>query len=171
MLGTYENFPASTHLVATFASQLSSRKLQEKLIQVLRGVNRKTFSFDQVAQPALHDCTVILEAGLAEGESFSFIDDEETEKALGLLRKASFERMDLFCVVRYYKGTAEKKKPLKFDYYMLRAVFGEGSMELQVFHERGPRYISPEDLVVFLVREVNNTSARRILRTVEPSTD
>ncbi|MBT0160413.1 hypothetical protein G4O51_10570 [Candidatus Bathyarchaeota archaeon A05DMB-2] len=169
MLGTYENFPANIHLVETFASPLSSRKLQERLIQVLREVNRKTFSFDQVAQPALHDCTVILEAGIAEGADFSFIDDEETKKALSLLRKASFDRMDLFCAVRYYKGTAEKKKPLKFDYYMLRAVFGEGSMELQVFHERGPRYLSPEDLVAFLVREVNSTSARRILRTVESS--
>jgi hypothetical protein len=169
MLGTYENFPANIHRIENFESQLSSRKLQEKIIQVLREVNRKTFSFDQVAHPALHECTVILEAGLADGRSFNYIDEEETKKALDALRKTSFQRMDLFCAVRYYKGTAEKKKPLKFDYYMLRAVFGENSMEVQVFHERGPRYLSPEDLVAFLVKEVNKTSARKILRTAEPS--
>jgi hypothetical protein len=169
MLGTYENFPANIHRIETFASQLSSRKLQQKLIQVLHEVNRKTFSFDQVAHPALHECTVILEAGLAEGRSFNYIDEEEKKKAFNALRKTPFQRMDLFCAVRYYKGTAEKKKPLRFDYYLLRAVFGENSMEFQVFHERGPGYVSPEDLVAFLVREINKTSARKILRTVEPS--
>jgi hypothetical protein len=169
MLGTYENFPANIHVIEVFASQLSSRELQQKLIQVLQEVNRQTFSFDQVAHPALHDCTVILEAGLAEGRSFSYIDEEEAERACTALRKMPFQKMDLFCAVRYYKGTEENKKPLRFDYYMVRVMFGEKTVEVQVFHERGPRYLAPEDLVAFLVNEVNRTSPRKILRTVEPS--
>jgi hypothetical protein len=47
---------------------------------------------------------------------------------------------------------------------MLRVVFGRSSLEIQVFHERGPRYVSPEDIVTFLVNEVNKTSSRRILK-------
>jgi hypothetical protein len=168
MLGTYENFPANIHLVENFSSPLSSRKLQEKFIQVLCEVNRKTFVFDEVAQPALHECTVILEAGLADGGNFNYIDEEEQKKTLNMLKRTSFRNIDFFCAVRYYKGSGEKKKPLKFDYYMLRALFGEKSMEFQVFHERGPRYLSPEDLVAFLVREINKTSPRRILKAVEP---
>jgi hypothetical protein len=169
MLGTYENFPANIHRIETFTSPLSTKKLQQKLIQVLCEVNRKTFSFDQVAQPALHECTVILEAGLADGGNFNYIDEEEQKKTLSELKKTSVRNIDVFCAVRYYKDAAEKKKPLRFDYYMLRAVFRENSMEVQVFHERGPRYLSPEDLIAFLVKEINKTSARRILKTVETS--
>jgi hypothetical protein len=79
--------------------------------------------------------------------------------------------MDFFCAVRYYKGAGEKKAPLKFDYYLMRLVFGKNSVEIQVFHERGPRYISPEDIVTFLVNMVNETSARKILKKIEPVQD
>ena len=86
----------------------------------------------------------MFEVGLAEAKSFNYLDEEEQKRALTSLRKAAFQTMDLFLAVRYYKGSVEQKKPLKFDYYLLRMVFGDGSVEVQVFHERGPRYISPE---------------------------
>ena len=47
--------------------------------------------------------------------------------------------MDFFCSIRYYKGSGEKRSPLKFDYYMLRTVFSKDIFEVQVFHERGPK--------------------------------
>jgi hypothetical protein len=78
--------------------------------------------------------------------------------------------MDFFCAVRYYKCSAEKKTPLKFDYYMIRVIFGD-SVEIRVFHERGPRYISPEDIVTFLVNMTNEATARKILKKIEPVED
>jgi hypothetical protein len=169
MLGFYENFPVNIHRIENFTTPLSSKKLQQRLIQVLHDINRRTFSFEKVAYPTVPECTIIFEAGLAEAKNFNYIDEEETRKVLNALRKATFQTMDFFCAVRYYKGTAEKKTPLKFDYYLLRVVFGKNSVEIQVFHERGPRYISPEDIVTFLVNEVNKTSSRRTLKRVEPS--
>jgi hypothetical protein len=169
MLGFYDDFPANIHRLENFTSALSTRKLQQRLIQVLHGINMKTFSFDQITCPTVPDCTVILEAGLAEGKSFNYIDEEEKKKALSALRKAPFQTLDLFCAVRYYKGKAEKKKPLRFDYYMLRIVFVRNALEVQVFHERGPRYLSPEDFIAFLASEVNKTAARKILKATEPS--
>jgi hypothetical protein len=106
--------------------------------------------------------------GLAEAKSFNYIDEEETKKVLSALRKAPFQMMDFFCAVRYYKGAAEKRAPLKFDYYMIRVVFGKNVVEFRVFHERGPRYVSPEDMVAFLVNKVNATSSRKILKKIEP---
>jgi hypothetical protein len=51
---------------------------------------------------------------------------------------------------------------------MMRIGFGENNtVELQVFHERGPRYISPEELVNFVVGKVNDGSARKILKPTE----
>ena len=164
MLGFYENFPVGIHRIDEFATTLSSKRLQRKLIQVLHEVNRKKFSFEEVAFPTVPKCTIIFEVGLADAGSFNYIDEEETRKVFSTLRKAPFQIMDFFCAVRYYKGIAEKKKPLKFDYYMMRGVFSRNTVEIRLFHERGPRYISPEDLVTFLVTKVNETSTRKILK-------
>jgi hypothetical protein len=169
MLGFYENFPANIHRTDNFTSSLSSRKLQQRLIQVLRKLNRETFSFEEVAYPTVPECTIIFEVGLADAKNFNYIDEEETKRALSILRKATLQTMDFFCAVRYYKGAA--KAPLKFDYYLMRFVFGKNSAEIQVFHERGPRYISPEDIITFLVNKINEASARKILKKIEPVQD
>jgi hypothetical protein len=164
MLGFYDNFPVNIHRIDNFSTTFSNRKLQQRLIQVLCGINRRSLSFEEIAYPTVPECTIILETGLANAQSFNYIDEEEEKKVLRALRKTPFQTMDFFCAVRYYKGTAEKKTPLKFDYYMMRIVFGKNAVEIRVFHERGPRYISPEDIVTFLVKMLNATSTRKILK-------
>jgi hypothetical protein len=47
---------------------------------------------------------------------------------------------------------------------MLRTLFDKGAFEVQVFHERGPRYLSPEDLTEFIFKRVNGGSNRKILK-------
>ena len=169
MLGLYNNFPLNIHRIDTFSTHFSSKKLQQRMMKVFCEINRGNFSFKEVACPTVPDCTIIFEVGLAEAESFNYIDEEEAKKVLSALRKAPLQTIDFFCAVRYYKGHGEKKKPLKFDYYMMRALFGKNAVEIRVFHERGPRYIPPEDLVTFLVTKVNETSARNILKKTSPS--
>ena len=170
MIGVYENFPENIHRIEVLKSSISDKKLQEKLVRMLHEINRKPFGREEIGQQALHKLTVILEIGIAEGKSFNYMDDEETKKVLNVLKKASFRVMDFFVAVRYYKDNNSKKQPLRFDYYMLRFVFGENnSVELRVFHERGPRHASPEDVVTFLVSRVNAASPRKILKKIEPS--
>jgi len=70
--------------------------------------------------------------------------------------------MDFFCAIRYYKG--EKKSALKFDYYLLRTIYNKGILEIQVFHKKGLRYLSPEDLTLFIINKTNETSSRKILK-------
>ena len=171
MIGFYENFPVNIHRIETFTSSLSTRKLQQRLIQVLQDINRRTFSFEEIAHPTVPECSVIFEVGIAEAKNFNYIDKEETKKVLSVLRKETLRLMDFFCAVRYYKGTSEKKTPLKFDYYMVRVVFGKDTVEIRVFHERGTRYISPEDIVTFLVNMINEASARTVLKKTDPVQD
>jgi len=167
-LGYYENFPQNIHKFETFSSTLSTKQLQKNLIQLLHDVNRKELSFEEVAYPTIPEGLVIFEFGLAEDGNFSFIDKEELEKALKLLGKDRLGVLDFFCAIRYYKGKAKKKTALKFDYYLLRTVFGKGTLEVQVFHERGPRYISPQDLVDFLQCKLNENKMRKVLKKNEP---
>ena len=168
MLGFYDNFPVNIHRIDNFSTSFSNKKLQQRLMGVLFEINRRTFSFEEIAYPTVPECTIIFEAGLAEAKCFNYIDEEEAKKVLEALKKGALRSMDIFCAVRYYKDAAEKA-PLKFDYYMLRVVFGKNSVEIQVFHERGPRYISPEDMVTFLVNMINATSTRKVLKKIEPA--
>jgi hypothetical protein len=166
MLGFYDNFPANIHRVEELTLTLSNKLIQHKLIQVFETTNKKIFSFDEIAQPTMPNSTVIFEIGIADGQSFSYIDKEELKKVRAALREDPLRTMDFFLSIRYYKETAKKRTPLRFDYYMARTVFSGNTMEIQIFHERGPRYLSPKDLVSFIVDEVNKTYTRRILKRI-----
>ncbi len=166
MLGKYENFPVNLHYAESFLFTVSIRQLQRKLIQKFCELNQKNFSFEEVAIPTVPDSTLIFEFGLAEDNGFNFINQEEAEKALASL-KDSLRTMDFFCSIRYYKNGKEKRTPLKFDYYMMRLLFSKGEVEFDLFHERGPRYLSPEDLVLFIVDGLNEGLPRKIIRQKE----
>jgi hypothetical protein len=167
MLGVFDNFPIKIHRIDRFSTKYSSRSLQEKLMRILCEANRRTFSFEEIAYPTMPKCTIILEAGIAEGRSFNYIDEEEINKVFDTLKKKTFRTLDFFFAFRYYKYNEEKKSPLKFDYYMIRTFFSKDHMEIQIFHERGPRYITPEDITTFLVQEINKSSSRIKLKIVE----
>ena len=167
-LGFYENFPTTIHRVDSFNSALSSSRLQQRIIQVFHLVNGKEFSFEEVTNPTVPQGRVIFEFGLAESGNFNYIDSEEVKKILTFLSKERLYLLDFFCSIRYYKGTNKKKTPLKFDYYMLRTIFSRNILEVQVFHERGPRYISPEELTMFIFTKLNEAKNgnRKILKKI-----
>jgi len=170
MLGFYENFPANVHRRDVFTSSLSGRALQQKLIQIFQKVNGKNLSFLEVGSPSMPNCTVIFEWGIADVGGFTYIDEVEAKKMLDISAREHLKVLDLFCGIRYYKSAATKKTPLRFDYYMMRVGFGANHrVEFQVFHERGPRYISPDELVNFLVVKINAASARKTLKPEESS--
>ncbi len=84
-LGFYENFPLNIHRVDKFISTLSNKQLQQKLIRVLRDVNGREYSFEEVAYPTVPEGRVIFEFGLAESGDFNYIDEEEVKKTLSVL--------------------------------------------------------------------------------------
>lgn len=165
-LGFYENFPENVHTATLFTATLSSKKLQQSIIQTLHELNNQTFSLEEVSEPSVHDCAVIFEFGIAESNSFNYLDDKESTEVLRIIKGKPFQIIDLLCAVRYYKSLNEKRKPLKFDYYMIRSAFHENSMEMFIFHERGPRHISPEDISNLIVRRVNQKFSKTVLKAI-----
>ena len=166
-VGFYDNFPSQIHLIESFASSLSSRQLQQKLVQIFYEINQKDFSFEEVTNPTIPDCKVIFEFGLADSECFNYVDSEEEKKALDLIGKELLHTIDFFCGIRYYKGKTEKKAPLKFDYYLLRTIYNKGTVEVHVHHEKGPRYISPQDLTQLIFNKINEGSIKKILKKLK----
>ena len=116
---------------------------------------------------ARHNIKAALEFGIAEGVTFSYIDDEILGWCHERLSEQSFQALDFLCIVRYYVTDEERKRPLKFDYYMLRLLFQEGEAELHVYHERGTRRLSIEDLIRFLVGRINQELARNDLKPLK----
>ena len=168
MLGLYENFPKTVHKTAFFTALISNKRLQQALIQTFQKTNNENFNLEKIANPSVPQCTVILEFGIAEANNFNYLNTEETNKMLKVIQKKPLQVMDFFCALRYYKMQNGKKTPLRFDYYMMRFIFNNDSMEIQIFHERGPRYISPEDIANFVVNKIGETFSRKILKTVKP---
>jgi hypothetical protein len=166
-LGFYNNFPSQIHLIENFASSLPSRQLQQELIQIFYEINQREFSFEEVTNPTIPDCKVIFEFGLADSDCFNYIDKEEERKALDLISKELLNTIDFFCGIRYYKGKTEKKVPLKFDYYLLRTIYNKATVEVHVHHEKGPRYISPQDLTQLIFNKINEDSIKKNLKKLK----
>jgi hypothetical protein len=160
MLGKYENFPLIIHFLKKFSSTTTIKQLQQKLVQTLKELNRKTCYFEEISIPTIPNSEIIFEFGIAEEENFNFLDEQQTHRIFNVLGKAS---LDFFCVIRYYKNVTEKKVPLKFDYYIFRTNFAAKQVEFQVFHKKGPRYITPEELVIMIVNKINSRETK-ILR-------
>jgi hypothetical protein len=169
MLGFYENFPKNVHKTAHFKASASKKRLQQTLTQTLHKLNNETFSLEDVVHPSVPQCIVDFEFGIAEASNFNYLDNEEINRVLKIIRKKPFQIMDFFCAIRYHKTQNKKKTPLKFDYYMLRFTFNKKSTEIQVFHERGPRHVSPEEITNFVVNKINEAFPRRILKAFAAS--
>jgi hypothetical protein len=169
MLGFYANFPKTIHGIKHFAVSVSIKKLQQVLVETFQKLNNETLSLESIADPSIPQCKVNLEFGIAEAGDFNYLNGEEENRVQKEIRKKPFQVLDFLCAVRYYRMQEERKTPLRFDYYMLRFTFGEDSMDTQVFHERGPRYLSPEDVTNIVCNKVNETFSKRILKALDAS--
>ena len=164
MLGFYTNFPQTLHKTASFSTSTSNKRLQQLLIETAFKLNNTTFQLEEIATPSLHQCSVIFELGIAEDNDFNYLDAQEKNTLLKTINKKPLQIIDFLCIIRYYKTEQEKKAALRFDYYMLRFAFNKNSMEMLVFHEKGPMHMSPEELIELITTRINTTS-KKILKS------
>ncbi len=159
MEGVYENFPEMHHGAAFFSSQVSPQILQKILFRLFYRINMGEETVDMPIFVS-RGIQLMPEIGIAENLSFSFIDEEEKKRWLDKVEKKAFEILDFIWIARYYISEEGKNKPLKFDYYMLRFIFGSEAMELRVHHERGTRRLPIEDLIRLIGEKINQELAR-----------
>lgn len=162
MIGIYDSFPLTIHNTEQYTSKVPIKQIQQKLIKMLYELNQSEFTFEQVSIPTIPQGKVFFEFGIAEATNFTFINGEVMKKTLKNLAKEP-KILDLFCAIRYYKMEGEKKRALKFDYYMIRIIFDKSTFEVQTFHERGPRYLLPQEVFTFVVTKINESIGKKIL--------
>ena len=166
MLGCYESFPEAVHGVARFASPSSIAEMQEAILHALYQLNREICDLKRIVSVSLLKCEVSFEFGVAEAEEFSYLDEEELNKFRKSIADKTFSILDFFCVVRYHINKKGKRVPLKFDYHLLRFMFYDSNIELQVTHERGAQHVSLEELVTFIAKRVNENLSKKRLQTL-----
>jgi len=164
LVGIYERFPQKVHAATSFSVSTSTRALQLMLMQTLCKLNKQAPDLKDIADPSLSQYCIIFEFGFAEANDFIYLNDEETGKLLKIINKEVFRCADFLVVIRYYKSHAGKKRPLRFDYYLLRFTFSKKSVMVSVFHERGPMRIIPEELVNLVVGSVNTNFSKRMVK-------
>lgn len=161
MFGRFENFPNTYHGAVQLLYQFSSQKLQLAILEALHNlILEEKPAFPSV--PAVSGCKVNFDFGIAEGATFSYLDEEILNDSLKIVSQGALPVLDFFCVVRYYRRSGRGVyRPLKFDYYLLRFLFYEGGVDLQVLHERGTRRLSIEDLHIIVVNRVGRVLSER----------
>lgn len=168
MLGYYSNFPTNIHGVATLTFQFSTQQLQKTILHTFYLLNQETHDLKSLTRASPPNCQVNFELGVAEEDTFNFLDKEE----LGRLQRSLEEGgtlsiLDFFCATRYHTTSQNgKTKPLKFDYALLRFTFQRRTLELFVVHERGTQRIPLEDLVTFLTNRINRDLIQSGLKTL-----
>ena len=154
MLGKFENFPIFVHKTKTFKIDSPLISVQKKIIKSLYNLNGRELPSSRIFSGMGGGFSIIFEIGVADGANFNYLDETELDRYLNYLKNESFRVLDFFLVNRYYTTDDEKRrKPLKFDYQMMRLEFSNDKLIIKIYHERGPRRIQLEELIDFFASQ------------------
>ena len=167
MLGVYDNYPIVVHNIADFSTTIPSKRLQIALVEALYKLNNQTLTLEETATPSIPECKVNFEFGIAEACEFTYIDDEERQRIRKAIEKKPFLTVDFLCFIRYHKLKDMKRTTLKSDRYIVRFIFHQTLLQMQIFHEKGLMYVSPKDLPEFFARKISAESSKKALKLQE----
>jgi len=137
------------------------------MLRIFYQLNQQTYDLKKLTRASPANCFVNFEFGVADADTFNYLDEEEFEKIEATLNQQALPILDVFCATRYHIVEATgKSKPLKFDYNMIRFTFRGKNIELFIYHERGIHRIPLEDLVIFLKNQINQELADRQHKTL-----
>jgi len=140
--------------------------MQSVICETLHKLNNETNDLNSLTRASPPRCQVNFEFGIAEEDTFTFLDKEELTRFIEALKKQeAIGILDFFCVIRYHQTMPNRKaKSLKSDYVLLRFSFRRRMVELFLVHERGIQRLPLGDLTTFLINRVNNELAQNKIK-------
>lgn len=137
--------------------------MQRAISETLHKLNNETNDLSSLTRASPPSCQVNFEFGIAEEDTFTFLDKEELARLIEALKKQeAINILDFFCVIRYRRMMQDgKAKSLRSDYVLLRFAFRRRIMELFLVHERGIQRLPLGDLTIFLINRINTELAQR----------
>jgi hypothetical protein len=166
LIGYYTNFPAKVHGVATLVFQTGTSQLQRIISETLSKLNNETHDLGFLTKASPPNCQVNFELGIAEEDTFTFLDKGELARIIEALEKEeTLGVLDFLCAARYKQIMQDgKAKSLKFDYVLLRFAFRRRTMELFLSHQRGIQRLPLGDLTTFLINRINKELAQNKMK-------
>ena len=156
LLGHYDNFPKNVHKVAIFSFQDPKNAMQQAILFAFQHLNQETFDLNKIMPYLKQNFKVSFEFGIADGEDFTFLDQNELEHSLTTVTENEPDSLDFFFVIRYHRINEQGKQiPLRFDYHVLRFRFHDNILELRMRHERGTQRVLLDELTDFITKQVN----------------
>jgi hypothetical protein len=129
-------------------------------------LNNEVHDLSLLTKASPPNCQVNFELGIAEEDTFTFLDKEELTRLIEVLKKEQpVGILDFFCATRYKQIMQNgKAKSLKFDYVLLRFTFRRRTMELFLAHQRGIQRLPLGDLATFLINRINKELAQNKMK-------
>lgn len=156
LFGVYENFPDNVHSLFLFHHDVTNNCLQKAILYTFYRLNKESVDLEVITPFLKSNCKVSFEFGIAKGFDFNFLDQNELKQCLKFLDEKEVFVLDFFFVIRYHVIKEGKKKiPLRFDYHIYRFIFHKGELETRIKHEKGIRRTTDEELMDFVVNQIN----------------
>jgi hypothetical protein len=162
-LGIYSSFPAIIHGDAILTYVVSLKVLQECIVQAISKMNMEKVetTLSVADRSGYFPGETRFELRIAEGSSFRTLNPPTMRRIVEYLRdRGEFSAFDHSLTVRY-RIKDDMRHSLHCDKYVVRHLFFEGQMEIQLFHERGIRRLNPDEVIVILVKRINEELGRR----------
>jgi len=162
-LGIYSSFPALIHGNAILTHDVNVASLQECVVQVISRMNlEKVETALTVAdRSGYFPGESRFEVRIAEGSSFRRLNSRMRRRIVEYLRaRGEFSTFDYSLTIRY-RIKDDMKHSLHCDKYLVRHLFFENQMEIQLFHEKGIRRFNPDEIITMLVKRINDELGRK----------
>jgi len=157
-LGIYSSFPALIHGDAILTHNVNTAVLQECVVQAISRMNLEKIetALTVADRSGYFPGESKFEVRIAEGSSFRRLNSRMKRRIAQYLRaRGELSTFDYSLTIRY-KIKDGMRHSLHCDKYVVRHLFFENQMEIQLFHEKGIRRLNPDEVITLLVKRIND---------------
>lgn len=168
-LGTLEQFPTVYHARASLLFDINTDSLQKAILRGLRELSQERRHLDLTIAdlPGYQSGEIKFKFGVGNKDGFDILDDKEAERVVRRIEeKGPFSTLDLAFHL-HYSTSVSKKHKVHQDQYMARLAFQSGRVEILLYHLRGVRRTSPDELVRLLLSTTNRELTRNKYSNLE----
>jgi len=162
-LGIYSSFPAIIHGDAILTYDLNVKVLQECILQAISKMNMEKIetTLSVADRSGYFPGETRFEVRIAEGSGFRSLNSRMKRRIIEYLRsRGELSTFDYSLTIRY-RIKDDMRHSLHCDKYIVRLLFFEDQMEIQLFHEKGIRRLNPDEVITMLVKKINDELGKR----------
>jgi len=162
-VGICPSFPTLIHGDAILTHVVNVTVLQECVVQAISKIDMEKIetTLSVADRSGYFPGETRFEVRVAEGSSFRSLNPPMKRKIIEYLRsRGEFSTFDYSLTIRY-KVKDDMRHSLHCDKYVVRHLFFEDQMEIQLFHEKGIRRLNPDEVITMLVKRINDELGKR----------